>query len=134
MSLPLLARFWSILNRYFGGSFLLRKSSIHFSWSSTVRGSADRPSAESIITERGDGVSPPQLRFIFCRNLRFHADGKSACPTELSIGTVVMKYLVRFMGSSRPAPQFGTPGRFIHANCCSRPRMAFLVMGMIRKR
>src|SRR2546423_11294305 len=103
-------------NGYLGGCLVLRKSSIHFSCSSTVFGLACNPSAESMITDLGDGVSPPQFKFMSLRAARFHVDGKSAWPTVLSTGSDVMKYFVRFMGSSRPLPQLGMPGRFIQAS------------------
>src|SRR5437879_2318130 len=84
-------------------------------------GAAPRPNAESIKTERTAGVSQLQLRnrcspFL---TFKFQTDGKSAWPVELSVGIDVMKYFVRFIGSSRPLPHCGQCGRFIHANCPS---------------
>src|SRR5687768_10394289 len=107
-------------NGYFGGGVSLRKLS-----SSSIRlrnharrfidqlsssngrlgsGAEPRPRAESMRTERTAGVSQLQLRNrpSPLRILRFQTDGKSACPVELSTAMFVMKYFVRFIGSSRP--------------------------------
>src|SRR5262249_48983296 len=114
-----------IANGYLGGCTSLRKlsrSSIRFtnqarrfvdqiSWSMglVLSGAAPRPSAESINTLRTAGVSQLQFkkRFVPFRVFRFQLDGKSAWPTELSTGIDVMKYFVKFIGSSRPGPHSG---------------------------
>src|SRR5450755_2139736 len=105
---------------YFGGGNALRKlsrSSIRFTNQARrlsfqcklsigyvsglfLSGAAPKPSAESINTERTAGVSQLQLRKRFgpLRTCKFQLLGKSAWPTELSIGCVVMKYFVRFIG------------------------------------
>ena len=61
-------------------------------------------------------------------------EGKSACPVVSSSGMPVMKYLVRFIGSSRPGSQCGLPGRSIQANCSFCRSSALRVSGMTRKR
>ena len=40
---------------------------------------------------------------------RFQIDGMSVGPKVSSIGASIMKYLVRFIASSRPRPQSGKP-------------------------
>src|SRR5258706_16288654 len=116
-------------NGYFGGANLLRNSSrssillldhvrrlsaqVRRSMGLCLSGAAPRPSAESMSTERTAGVSQLQLRkrLVPLRHCRFQLLGKSAWPVELSTGIEVMKYFVRFIGSSRPGPQLGQPGR-----------------------
>src|SRR5260370_3953796 len=92
-------------NGYLGGRLDRRNSWIHAACCSTVLGLACRPSAESMITDLGEGVSPPQFRLIPSRTSRSHVDGKSAEPTVLSHGIAVMQYFVRFLGPSPPGPQ-----------------------------
>src|SRR5262245_24843520 len=104
---------------YFGAGQALKKSS-----SCSIRcrnkslGRAQSPSAETKSTELTAGVSQLQLRNrpSPLRAFRFHTEGKSAWPIVLSTGIEVMKYLVRFIGSSRPLPHAGHPWRFIHAS------------------
>ncbi|MNG03466.1 hypothetical protein D3C84_865510 [compost metagenome] len=72
------------------------------------------PSAESMITEYGSWLSPAKFMRMPCSGryfFRFHSEGMSVGPKLLSIGQRIMKYLVRFMASSRPRPQGGKSSR-----------------------
>lgn len=95
-------------------------------------GGIPSPSAESMITAREDSVSPAQFIEWSWRMPRFQTDGKSALPIVSSTGISVMKYFVRFIGSSRPGPHSVQPGRFIQSKSASRAARRSRVIGMIR--
>ena len=63
-----------------------------------------------MITEYASWLSPAQfirLALGLSYFLRFQIDGMSVGPKLSSIGSLSMKYLVRFIASSRPRPHSG---------------------------
>ena len=62
-----------------------------------------------MITEYASWLSPDQFIVVpgALYFFRFQIDGMSSGPNVSSIGTSIMKYLVRFIASSRPRPQSG---------------------------
>ena len=62
-----------------------------------------------MITEYASWLSPAQFIVVpsTAYFFRFQIDGMSVGPKLSSIGSSSMKYLVRFIASSRPRPQSG---------------------------
>ena len=62
-----------------------------------------------MMTECASWLSPAQFMVVPGASyfLRFQIAGMSVGPKLSSIGSSIMKYLVRFMASSRPRPQSG---------------------------
>ena len=63
-----------------------------------------------MMTERASWLSPAKfmsMPFSGLYFLRFQTEGMSVGPMVSSIGNRIMKYLVRFIASSRPRPHSG---------------------------
>ena len=62
-----------------------------------------------MITEYASWLSPDQFIVVPGASyfFRFQIEGMSVGPKLSSIGSLIMKYLVRFIASSRPRPQSG---------------------------